>query len=166
MSNSGPIIRRATRDDRTALCRLYYEFHEFHVRGVPDRLAPLGDFDSGDWTELLAGLDKILADDNAALFVAEMDGALVGLAEVYSREDEPNPARIAYKHGHLQSLMVLEAFRHHGTGSALVQAAEDWARSKGATEMQLDCWAFAAGPLPFYEKSGYRVIRHSLARTL
>jgi hypothetical protein len=36
------IIRQAELADREALCDLYFESQEFHVRGLPDRLASLG----------------------------------------------------------------------------------------------------------------------------
>jgi hypothetical protein len=35
--------RPATVHDREALCRLYHASHQFHVRGVPDRLVILGE---------------------------------------------------------------------------------------------------------------------------
>jgi hypothetical protein len=33
-----PVIRRAVEEDIKGLIPLYAEFHDFHVRGVPDRL--------------------------------------------------------------------------------------------------------------------------------
>jgi hypothetical protein len=35
---SSILIRRANKLYFDALCKLYAEFHEFHVRGIPDRL--------------------------------------------------------------------------------------------------------------------------------
>jgi GNAT superfamily N-acetyltransferase len=159
-------VRVAGPTDRAVLCRLFYEFHQFHVRGVPDRLASLGDFDSGDWTELSAAVDAILADEDAVLLVADSAGRVVGMAEVHYREDQPSPARIAHRYGHLQSLMVLEGLRHRGIGTLLLRAAEDWARARGATEMQLDIWEFADGPLGFYEGAGYQVMRRSMVHSI
>ena len=80
------------------------------------------------------------------------------------RQDEAHPLRVAYRFGYLQSLIVSAAFRAQGLGRLLVEAAQQWARERGATEMQVDIWEFAAGPLHFYERLGYRtLIRHLVA---
>jgi GNAT superfamily N-acetyltransferase len=158
------IIRPAATEDLEKLCDLYLEFHEFHVRGVPGRLRSLTDPESRDDTELCEKIKKIIADDDSTIFLAEVGRQPVGLAEVYIREDEPNPHRVCRRHGHLQSLITTERFRHLGVGNKLLEAAEEWAREKGAAEMRLDIWEFAEGPLEFYEKNGYRTLRRSLVR--
>jgi len=89
-----------------------------------------------------------------------------GLAEVYIREDKPDPARIQRKYGHLQSLIVTEQSRKQGIGKRLVGEAEKWAKHKGAKEMQLDIWEFGEGPLKFHERCGYRTLRRTLVREL
>jgi GNAT superfamily N-acetyltransferase len=145
---------------------LYFEFHEFHVRGVPDRLLSLGDPDAFDSSELCSALEKIIENEDAALFLAEVAGQPMGLAEVCVRQDEPHPAKISRTYGHLQSLIVGEAFRRQSIGGQLVEAAQRWAGEKGATEMRLDTWEFADGPLGFYERLGYRTLRRTLVREL
>lgn len=159
-------IHLAGTPDLEALCRLYVDFHEFHVRGVPDRLQSLGEPEAYDGSKLYADLEKIISHDGSALFVAKVAGQVVGFAEVYVRQDEPNPARVSRTYGHLQSLMVDEGFRRRGVGTRLVKAAEQWARAKGAAEMQLQTWEFATGPLAFYEHGGYRTLRRTLVREL
>jgi GNAT superfamily N-acetyltransferase len=69
-------------------------------------------------------------------------------------------------YGHLQSLIVTEAARARGVGQRLLQAAEAWAGARGASELQLSCWEFAAGPLGFYEGAGYRTLTRTLVREL
>jgi len=160
------MIRPANLDDLQALCALYFEFHELHVRGVPDRLASLGDPGAFDRPDLCAALIKIMQSEDSALFVAESDGRIVGLAEVYLRHDEPNPATVARCYGYLQSLMVAPAFRRQGIATRLMAAAEDWAREHGAAEMRLQTWEFDGDPLPFYIRLGYRTLRRTLVRDL
>ncbi len=159
-------IRLVDTDDLSALCKLYVEFHEFHVRGVPDRLLSLGPTATYDCAKLYPNLEKIIQNSEAALFLAEIAHHPVGLAEVYIRQDEANSAKVVRRHGHLQSLMVQEAHRHQGIGTCLLAAAEQWARQQGATEMQLDIWEYAGGPLHFYEHLGYRTLRRTLVRDL
>jgi GNAT superfamily N-acetyltransferase len=160
-------VRPVTLRDRDALWRLYVAFHEFHVRGVPDRLVSIPDPpDDADRAELYTAIDKILNDDDATILVAEVDGEVVGLAEVYLRRDEANSRTVTYTYGHLQSLTVDEALRGRSIGTRLLAAAEQWARDKGATEIRLDTWEFEQGPLRFYEANGYRTFRRAMVRAL
>jgi len=160
------MIRPAAPEDLPALCALYLEFHEFHVRGVPDRLSSLGTPDTFDPSELCAALDKIMHSEDSALFVAESDSRVVGLAEVYLRHDEPNPAAVVRCYGYLQSLMVDPGFRRQGIATRLVAAVESWAQAHGAAEMRLQTWEFDGDPLPFYGHVGYRTIRRTLMHEL
>lgn len=160
-------IRLADMQDIEALCRLYFEFHEFHVRGVPDRLLSLAEPpDTYEHSELYRSLGQIINDEGSALFVAEVAHQLVGLAEVYVRRDEPNPLRVRHTYGHLQSLLVCEPLRRQGIGTRLVEAVEEWAKEQGAAEMRLETWESAEGPLVFYERIGYRTLRRTLLRQL
>lgn len=156
---AGVTIRRAMHDDIAALVELYREFHEFHVRGVPDRLRVPERYDDEQTSEQIR---HILESDDGALFVAEESGRIVGLAEVYLKHDDPHPLTIASTHGYLQSLMVMEALRGQGIGRQLVEIAHRWAQERGATEMRLSTWEHAAGPQTFYEGLGYRTLRRTL----
>lgn len=155
-------IRRATEQNIDTLIFLYDEFHAFHVRGVPDRLR----FPAQTTDEYMAEIRQMLSDllkrEDAAIFLVRVGETAAGLAEVYIKQDEEHPLTIAHHYGYLQSLIVLESFRKHGLGKLLVRAAEQWARERGATEMQLDTWEFDAGPLHFYEHLGYRTLRRHM----
>lgn len=159
-------VRPATPGDLDVLRRLYEAFHEFHVRGVPDRLrSPEGDTQNRH-RELRAGLKDIIGRDDATLLVATTEDEVVGMAEVYVRHDELGAATFARTYGHLQSLMVLESCRRLGVGEQLLVAAQNWAGEQGATEMRLDTWEFESGPLCFYERRGYRTLKRTLVREL
>jgi GNAT superfamily N-acetyltransferase len=156
-------IRRATPEDVPALITLYREFHTFHVNGLP---VWLREPEHRDNEQLRAALLDILAHDAAAIFVVEADGAVVGLAEVYLRQDEVNPYVVPHAYGYLQSLFVAAPRRGKGLGASLLTAAQNWAALHGATQMRLSTWEFAAGPLHFYEKLGYRTVKRTLAAPL
>lgn len=160
------VIRRAEAHDLDPLCRLYVAFHEFHVRGVPARLTTLGDPATFDCTQLVHTLTQLIINPEAALFIAEVDQDVLGFAEVYVRQEAGDLPKIWYRYGYVQSLMVVEAVREQGIGTALLTAAEQWATTQGASEMRLETWEFPAGPLPFYARAGYHTLRRVLVRAL
>lgn len=164
-------IRPAQETDFDGLMTLYVEFHAFHVRGVPSRLRlpePAADLATSERerARMRDQLWAIARDPSAALLLAEASGEVVGLAEVYQRRDDPNPLTVPYTYGYLQSLMVAERWRGRGVGGRLVAAAEGWARARGATQLRLDAWEFAAGPLPFYQALGYQTTKRTLVKSL
>lgn len=157
------LLREATVSDIADLSTLYIAFHEFHARGVHERLRIP---DTYDKAELWASLKRIIADEKAAIFVAEVDGQIVGLAEVYLRHDEVGPLTMSRAYGYMQSLMVLEAFRGEGRGSQLVAKVEEWASERGASEIRLETWEFAEGPLRFYEGLRYRTVKRMMVKEI
>ena len=70
------------------------------------------------------------------LLAVANDGGLLGFAEVglrsYAEGCETSPL------GYLEGWYVDPRARRRGVGRALMRAAEDWARSKGCTEMASD----------------------------
>jgi GNAT superfamily N-acetyltransferase len=164
-------IRRAQEADFDDVTALYEEFHVFHVLGVPSRLRLPPSFSDpapreGERAQLRALLVAILQNTSAALLLAEAEGKIVGLAEVYLRSDEVHSLTVQHTYGYLQSLTVAERWRRHGVGAQLLAQVEKWARERGATQLRLDTWEFAAGPLPFYEGLGYQTIKRTLVKPL
>jgi ribosomal protein S18 acetylase RimI-like enzyme len=157
-------VRAATLADLPALRALYAEFHEFHVTGVPEyvRSPKSGEIDPPDFEHRV---EEIVLDDDSTILVADENHEIVGMAEAYAR-DITGPLRHAKRYGFLQSLAIRELQRRRGVGSELLRAAEAWARDRGATEMRLETWEFAEGPLGFYERAGYRTLKRTLVRPL
>jgi len=74
------------------------------------------------------------------IFVACDEGHPIAFAEVTlrSRADGCDPLRPV---GYLEGWFVATTHRRRGIGTALLHAAEDWARGQGCTEMASDTWA-------------------------
>jgi RimJ/RimL family protein N-acetyltransferase len=86
---------------------------------------------------------------DAALLVAEADGALVGRLSI-ARDPHPSSAHVADL-----GLMVLASHRRRGIGAALLEAAEDWAHSAGVTKLELHVFPHNTPAIALYEKHGY-----------
>jgi aminoglycoside 6'-N-acetyltransferase I len=87
--------------------------------------------------EMRAEMQALLEDDDQAVLVAERPaGGLGGMLEVSLRKyaDGCDTSPVGYLEGWYVDLDL----RRLGLGSALVRAAEDWARRRGCREMASD----------------------------
>jgi aminoglycoside 6'-N-acetyltransferase I len=99
-------------------------------------------------------MDDVLADPLTPVFVAaRTDGTLGGFLEAgtrkYAEGGETSPV------GYIEGWYVDEDLRGHGIGKALAQAAEEWARSQGLTEMGSDTWLENEASIQAHLKMGY-----------
>jgi aminoglycoside 6'-N-acetyltransferase len=63
-------------------------------------------------------------------------------------------------------ISVASAARGRGIGTALMLAAEEWARAHGAERMDLGLDAANTGALRLYERLGYEVHGHSMSKVI
>lgn len=101
---------------------------------------------------------RFLADENNALFLAEVDGVVVGFATAHrlQRFDRRQAEVLLYE------IAVRDEYQRQGAGRALVARVNDWARAEGADEVwvladsdNLRACAFyaATGGVPFSPNS-------------
>jgi GNAT superfamily N-acetyltransferase len=93
--------------------------------------------------------------DERATLVAELDGRVVGVANL--RVVYPGGAHQALRYGEIAELAVATHARRRGVGSALVTAAEAWARERGCAYTVLDYNSQNVDAGRFYrDRLGYR----------
>ncbi len=109
----------------------------------------------GRWIGAEAPVDREMArewmrvglhgDERAQRFVADVDASVVGQVKV-----ELAPYGVADL-----SMWVAEGWRRRGVGTALVQAALDWAVWAGAHKVALQVWPHNHAALALYRKFGF-----------
>jgi aminoglycoside 6'-N-acetyltransferase len=89
--------------------------------------------------------------------LAEVDGRVVGMIELWLQtpEDEGS-ARLPARRADF-GISVSPGWQGRGLGTALLKAAEAWARERGATRMQLHVTAANTGAVRLYERLGYEL---------
>jgi GNAT superfamily N-acetyltransferase len=97
-----------------------------------------------------ATLADAVASPDAAVLVADEDGALAGLCTAYLDLDSVRFGRRCW----VEDLAVDPSRRSRGIGAALLAAARDWARERGATHLELDTGENRADAQRFYEREG------------
>lgn len=140
----GPLIRDAERHDAGPIAVLLTQL------GYPS--------DTGAVDERLDRL-RIVGD---RVFVAELDGEVVGLAhlQVTPAIERDRPA------GKLGALIVDEACRGQGVGRALVEAVEREARLRGCELVFLTTSERRDDAHAFYERVGFEQTGRRYGRTL
>jgi GNAT superfamily N-acetyltransferase len=112
--------------------------------------------------EVRERLAHILADDQYATFVAEIDRAVVGLVGIrLGTYYEKNGL-----YAHLVVLVVDERHRGSGVGQALVGAAERWATERKARAVLVHSGTQRRDAHRFYERRGYAATGVRLVKEL
>jgi len=125
-------IRRATAADGDALFLL---LEDFAVTFVPERSA------------FEVSLREILADEDANLSVAVVDGQVVGYCLGFDHYAFYTNGRTSF----VEEIMVREDLRKHGVGRQLITCFEQWSISRGSKLVGLVTRRAA----PFYQAIGY-----------
>ncbi|MHB8779373.1 MAG: aminoglycoside 6'-N-acetyltransferase [Anaerolineales bacterium] len=122
--------------------------------------------DRGEWFKMRKGIwpeapdeyldsdmNDILASKEDVVFFALLDDRPVGMVEArirdYGEGCETNPV------GYIEGWFVYPEMRGKGVAGALTQAAEDWARERGCTEMASDTWLDNEASIRAHLKLGY-----------
>jgi putative acetyltransferase len=83
------------------------------------------------------------------VYVAEDDGVVVGRLSV-ARDQHP-----ASRHVADLGLMVAASHRRRGVGTALLEAAVDWARRAGVRKLELHVFPWNKGAIALYDRFGF-----------
>ncbi|MEU8239125.1 GNAT family N-acetyltransferase [Actinoplanes missouriensis] len=100
-------------------------------------------------------LDYWLGDRASALFGADDDGSLVGIAALHITP----LLEVTGKFGRLAALVVDETCRRRGVGRLLIEAAEERARTEGCLFVEVTSSSHRVPAHLFYEGRGYEDTR-------
>jgi GNAT superfamily N-acetyltransferase len=143
-------VRVATPHDYEALCGLFRELDEFHVRARPDFFKPI----EGP-ARTREQVDRWLADPGSTILVAEVGTDIVGLAVLLTRPPSPFAGAVPRKVIELDNLVVRGGLRSRGIGRSLLEAMMDWSREQGATHIEVAVHAVNGAARRFYRRFGF-----------
>ena len=143
LNNSGATIRRAAIADTAALAQLRWIWRtdERGEHGLSQ-----AEFETA--LRLWWGSRQ----ESHVAYIAERDGAAVGMAWLATFDRIPQPRDVERLAGNVQSVFVIEALRNQGIGGALVEAVIAHARARGAGYLIVHPSQRAS---PLYERLGF-----------
>jgi GNAT superfamily N-acetyltransferase len=155
------MLRAAIHGDYEAFCALFAQGDHIHYLALPEFFRSIeGPARSREF------FAEILASEDAALFVAEHEGTLVGLIRCNVMSIPQIPVLVPRRFVLIHDMVVDETFRHQGVGQALMERVHQWAREKGVKDVELGVWEFNVAARSLYEKMGYRTTRHVMRKQL
>ena len=155
------LIRAAIPEDYGAVCVLYAQVAHVHSQALPHFFRPV----EGPALPL-EFFANILANEDAAIFVAEWQATLIGMIHCIVGTTPAVPVVMPRRFVNIDDLVVSEHVRHQGVGQTLVERVHQWAREKGVTEVELNVWEFNTPARSLYEKLGYQTTRRIMRKPL
>jgi GNAT superfamily N-acetyltransferase len=113
--------------------------------------APPGSLPPGwDPERARPAIAETIEGEDSVLLVAEHRGELLGFASAYLDLNSVRYGRRCW----VEDLAVSPEHRSQGVGGALLEAAKEWGRARGATHLELDSGEARADAHRFYEREG------------
>ena len=151
-------IARGSADDIDALEPLWIAVHHAHQAAMPE-LAPYVD-DAETWREHRPLYESLFEQPDTFLFLARIDGELVGYAlgcvAPAAEGWAADTWRVGDRIGELESLSVLPGYRGDGIGSALLDRVEDEFAKLGVHDVVIGALPGNIGAIKLYEARGFK----------
>ena len=145
------MVRRAQTKDIPAILKLLIQVDMVHHNGRPDLFkGPATKYNAEE-------LEKILADENAPVFVYEDEnGKITGHAFCIHKQITGDHVLTDVKTLYIDDICVDEDARGNGVGRALYGHVKDYAIKNHFYNMTLNVWTCNPGALRFYEALGMK----------
>ncbi len=141
------MVRKATNNDISAIAELYREQFREMAKLIPDFIK------EGDQsTEFI---ENTITNEASDILVYENDGTVVGFillqAKIRPDFEFMHPGKYCY----IMDIIVTKNHRGKGFGTALMNAAKDWAKERDCNFINLDVLVNNPGAIKLYEKLGF-----------
>jgi GNAT superfamily N-acetyltransferase len=146
------VIRPATKTDLPGIVAMLADDSLGASREMPSDMAPY-----------YAAFERIWADANQHLMVAEAGGALVGTMQLFVLHGLASHGSTRVQ---IESVRVASAVRGSGLGTAMMHWAINFARTLGARQVQLTSHGSRADAHRFYERLGFLHSHHGYKMAL
>ena len=149
------MIELARIPDRADVNRLARQVHQLHMDWRPDIYRmPEELFDEEEFQEMI---------DDREIFVARMDGIVVGYAVLAIREYDW-PSVVERRVMRIDQFCVDEVLRGHSIGTHMMEEIRVLARAFGCTDLQLNVYPQNDAAVSFYQKCGFMIQNINMQR--
>ena len=146
------MIRRLRKADREQLIKLFWEFNRYNKENLVSKdLRPFHEYKNPKQA-FAQGADDYINKEEFVVFVAEIDGRLVGYcaAKIIDKHD-----RILNKEAAVEDWFVIDTFRGKKIGEKLFDATVAEVKKRGCTHIRLDTFTSNKKAQDIYHKYGF-----------
>ena len=149
------VVIRATKEDASIIAEYSVALAEKHYSYDQVRFARLITRDGA--AAYYGGRAEV---DNAAVFLAESEGKVIGFA--YMEYEPVLYAELATKVAWLHDIYVVPEHQGLGAGRELIEAVRGEAKRQGANKVLLSVAVNNQNAQQFFERSGFRTTMHEM----
>ena len=141
------MVRKATNNDISAIAELYREQFREMAKLIPDFIK------EGDQsTEFI---ENTIANEGSDILVYEENEKVIGFILLQAKTRPNFPFMLPGRYCYIMDIIVNEKYRGKGFGTALMNAAKDWAKERNCNFINLDVLVNNPGAIKLYEKLGF-----------
>ncbi|WP_375754053.1 GNAT family N-acetyltransferase [Vibrio sp. HN007] len=154
-----PTIRPARLTDLDVLNEQMYLLHQYHHLAQPEH------FKTPEEVQLEKNISTYLDDPQCLIYVAEVEGAIVGFVtghfcELLSTISKP------VQMGSVDELYVYPEYRNMGVAKRLILKMEEMFEDFGVKQVFVEVWDFNQSAINLYNKMDFKNHIHYLRKTL
>jgi ribosomal protein S18 acetylase RimI-like enzyme len=153
-------IRLATESDFEQVGNIFAEENRYHAELMPEVFQVADPIMTSEW------YSGVLKDSRTALFVAELEAEVVGVALVELKTNLDDPIFRQRRYVYIDEIAVAASHRGQGIGRLLMERIRQWGQEQGITEIELQVWERNGHAISFYKKLGYQMWRRTMRYTI
>jgi diamine N-acetyltransferase len=155
------LIREAVTWDYDALCELFGQVDALHRDKLPEMFRK----PEGPIREK-TNIEELIANEDVGLYVAEVDGIVLGFIHAVVRESPPRSVYRQRRYALIDTMAVKKGEQRKGIGQSLMEKACQWAIEKGATSIDLCVYEFNEEALRLYRSRGFDSVWRLMSKPL
>ena len=141
------MIRKATHNDIPAITELYREQFREMSKLIPDFIK--------EGNQSIDFLEKTISNDDSDILVYKNNGIVVGIILLQAKARPDFDFMLPGKYCYIMDIIVTEAHRNKGFGTALMNSAKEWAKEQNCSFINLDVLVNNPEAIKLYEKLGF-----------
>jgi len=150
-------VKIATLDDAEMIGEMYRDFFTFHADLQP---AYYQKAESGEYPA------NTIKSETADIIIAQADESIAGFIHVLEDETPPYDSIISHKFAVVMDLFVLPSYRKKGVGTALINAAKEWAKKRCLDYIDINVLAENKNAARLYLREEFQIVQHKMRYTL
>lgn len=144
-------LRKAQGSDYQAINSLYHLTYSLYHKHLPRSYHP-----TPETVLVKEDFQNILDSSDCLMFVAEIEGKIVGMLYAFIDDYDDTPVATDYHRVEVAEISVAPEYAKQGIGTKLMAEAEKWAKDQGIFDLSVLVYAFNEEAISFFKSNDYK----------